>query len=81
MDLRFSTALNATNACNAPPQAGAFGIANALLIAPGDAARSVLIYRANRRDANGMPSIGSGVVDAAGVALLNNWVNSLSGCN
>ncbi len=81
MDLRFSTALNATNACDAAPQSGSFGIANARLIAPGDAARSVVIYRANHRDASGMPPIGSGIVDAAGVALLSDWVESLSGCN
>ena len=81
MDLRFSTALNATNACNASPQAGSFGIVNARLIAPGDAARSIVIYRANHRDATGMPPIGSALVDTNGVALLTSWVNSLATCN
>ncbi|MBK7952158.1 MAG: PQQ-dependent sugar dehydrogenase [Deltaproteobacteria bacterium] len=81
MDLRFSTALSATNVCDEDPQAGSFGIANAKLIAPGDAARSVLIYRANRRDSSGMPPIGSNRVDTAGVALLTSWVESLTGCN
>ncbi len=80
MDLRYSTPLAATNVCNATPQAGSLGIANALLIAPGDAARSVIIARSNRRDAQGMPPVGSNVVDAAGVSLLTSWVNSLSGC-
>jgi len=28
----------------------------------------------------GMPPIGSTVVDAAGVALLTDWVNGLTGC-
>jgi hypothetical protein len=60
---------------------GNLGIANARLIAPGDAARSVLIARANRRDANGMPPVGSSQVDAAGVTVLTNWVNSLPNCN
>ena len=36
--------------------------------------------RMNRRDAQGMPPIGSNLVDAAGVSLLTAWVNSLSGC-
>lgn len=81
MDLRFSTALSATNACDANPQAGSFGIANARIIAPGDAARSVLIYRANHRDSSGMPPIGSNRVDNAGVAMLSSWVASLTGCN
>ena len=81
MDLRYSVALGATNACDVAPTLGNLGIANARLIAPGDAARSVLIARANRRDANGMPPVGSLQVDAAGVTLLTNWVNSLPNCN
>lgn len=81
LDLRYTTSLAATNACNAVPQAGDLGIANARVIAPGEAARSVLVARANRRDASGMPPLGSTIVDAAGVALLTSWVNSLAGCN
>jgi hypothetical protein len=81
MDLRYTTALSATAACNATPQAGDLGLANARLIAPGDAARSVLIARVSRRDAHGMPPLGSNQVDAAGVTLLTSWVNALAGCN
>ena len=81
LDLRYTTSLAGTNACNVVPQAGDLGIANARIIAPGEAARSVLVARANRRDASGMPPLGSTIVDSAGVALLTNWVNSLAGCN
>jgi len=42
---------------------------------------SVLVARANRRDAQAMPPLASTVVDAAGVDLLTRWVNSLSSCN
>lgn len=81
MDLRYATALNMTNACNAVPQSGDLGLgANARLIAPGSAANSIVVQRANRRDSNGMPPLGSNQVDAAGVALLTQWVNSLTGC-
>ena len=42
MDLRYTTALQRTNTCNATPQSGDLGIgANARLIAPGSAANSV----------------------------------------
>ena len=34
----------------------------------------------NRRDANGMPPLASNVVDAAGVALLQQWITSLTTC-
>src|SRR4030095_14024669 len=81
MDLRYTTALNATNACNATPQAGDLGIgANARLIAPGSSANSVIVNRANLRGSNGMPPLASNQVDAAGVALLTQWIDGLTGC-
>jgi uncharacterized repeat protein (TIGR03806 family) len=83
LDLRYTTALNATNACNAAAQAGDLGIGtSARIIATGSAANSVLLARMNRRnDSNQMPPIGSTQVDAAGVALLSQWINGLAGCN
>jgi uncharacterized repeat protein (TIGR03806 family) len=81
LDLRYTTAFASTNTCNVSPQAGDLGLgAAARLIAPGNAANSILINRANRRDANAMPPLGSNQVDAAGVALLTQWVNGLTGC-
>ena len=81
MDLRYSTALADTHACDVAPGLGDLGITNARLIAPGAATRSVLIERMSRRDAHGMPPLGSAQVDAAGAALLTDWVNSLTNCN
>jgi uncharacterized repeat protein (TIGR03806 family) len=81
LDLRYATPLRQTNACDVPPQAGDLGIANARLIAPGSAARSVVVARANRRDAAAMPPLASTRIDIAGVAVVANWIDSLSGCN
>ena len=81
MDLRYSTLLSSTNACGVSPQSGDLGIgAAARIIAPGSAADSVLVARTNRRDANGMPPLASGIVDATGVALLQQWIDSLTAC-
>ena len=81
MDLRYTTSFASTSTCNATPQAGDLGVgASARLIAPGSAANSILIHRVNRRDANGMPPLGSNQIDTAGVVLLTQWVNSLTGC-
>ncbi len=81
MDLRYATLLSSTNACGIAPQSGDLGIgAAARIIAPGSAASSVLVARVNRRDANGMPPLASHTVDAAGVALLEQWVTSLTAC-
>ena len=81
IDLRATTALSAMNTCNVPPQAGDLGLDDARLIAPGDPARSVVLARINRRDAHGMPPVGSNRIDGDGVALLTAWINSLSSCS
>jgi uncharacterized repeat protein (TIGR03806 family) len=83
MDLRYSTALSATNACNATPQSGDLGIAGAKIITPGSAATSVMPARMNRRDGNGMPPVASSIADATGVQLITDWINSLNSasCN
>lgn len=81
MDLRYMTALASTNACNVAPQAGDLGIgSNARLIAPGSATNSVIVNRMNRRDGSGMPPLGSNQVDTNGVALLTQWIDSLTTC-
>lgn len=81
MDLRYTVALSATQACNVPPGAGDLGVTNARLIAPGQATASIVVARMSRRDAQAMPPIGSALVDTAGVALLTQWIDSLSSCN
>jgi uncharacterized repeat protein (TIGR03806 family) len=81
LDLRYQTLLADTNACGVAPTAGDLGIAMAEIIAPGDAARSVLVARMDRRDSLGMPPLASSLVDADGVALIGDWIDALSGCN
>ena len=80
MDLRWQTALAATNTCNVTPQAGNLGVADARIIAPGAPDRSVLVLRTDRRDAIGMPPLSSHVVDSEGVQLLRQWISQLAGC-
>lgn len=81
IDLRYSTSLSGTAACNTAPQGGDLGIANASILAPGSASRSVLVARMNRRDSNAMPPLGSTVVDASGVTLISQWINGLADCS
>lgn len=80
LDLRYGTPLAQTDACDTVPQRGDLGIADARIIAPGDASRSVLVARVNRRDADGMPPLASSLVDDDGVALLAAWTDGLAGC-
>lgn len=81
MDLRYSTSLMGTNACDVLPASGDLGLgANARLLAPGDSGNSLLVYRMNRRDSVGMPPLASNTVDTAGVALIAQWIDGLTAC-
>src|SRR5436190_23435826 len=81
MDLRYSTALANTGACDALPQSGDLGIgAAARIIAPGSAANSVLLARMDRRDSSQMPPLATNVIDSAGVQLIGDWIASLTTC-
>jgi hypothetical protein len=80
MDFRYSTALSNTAACDVAPTAGDFGLTNARIVAPGAPERSVLITRVDRRDASQMPPLASTVKDTAGIALLREWITSLTTC-
>ena len=77
LDFRAATLLENTGACSVAPNAGDLGIANALIIAPGEPARSVLSARTALRDANGMPPLASNLVDTDGVAMLEAWITGL----
>jgi mono/diheme cytochrome c family protein len=80
LDLRFATPLSATGLCGAP-QSGDLGLGVAArIVAPGEPDGSVLTARMDRRDAFAMPPLASNVVDAEGVALLNEWIASLGTC-
>jgi uncharacterized repeat protein (TIGR03806 family) len=81
LDLRYTTALNLTNACDVAPTLGDLGLTNARIIAPGSAARSVAVERMNRTGTGAMPPLARHVIDTVGVTLLTTWINSLTSCN
>jgi len=77
IELGYKTPLAKSRMLNEPPMHETFGIANALLVAPGDSARSVLHHRMNIRGTGQMPPTSSNRVDEAGAALLREWINKL----
>ena len=81
MDLRYTTALNQTHACDITPTLSDLGIDNARLIAPGSAGRSIVVARMDRTGADAMPPLGRHRIDTAGVQLLSDWINGLPNCN
>jgi uncharacterized repeat protein (TIGR03806 family) len=81
LDFRYTTALASTNACDITPTLGNLGIADARIIAPGSAARSVAVARVNRVGTDAMPPLGRHMIDTAGVQLLTAWIDGLANCN
>ncbi|MGM8226933.1 PQQ-dependent sugar dehydrogenase [Cellvibrio sp. ARAG 10.3] len=80
LDLRYTTSLAQTGACNTVPTTADLGIPNARVIAPGASERSVLLQRMIVVNDNRMPPISSHVVDEAGTELIAEWINTLGGC-
>jgi uncharacterized repeat protein (TIGR03806 family) len=79
LDLRFDTPLAKTGLCS-EPQAGSLGLVDPRIVAPHDPARSVLVARMRSLDERRMPKLASSVVDEAGVAAVEAWVNGLASC-
>ena len=78
MDLRASAAVDAMGVCGVSPSHGDLGIAGALIVAPGEPERSVLLARIRETGADRMPPLGSVVVDEAGAGWVEEWI--LTGC-
>ncbi len=75
--LPFDTSIYKTEAVSTRPSQGAFGIEDALIIAPGDPDRSVLYFRMAKSGAGHMPRLGSTLIDPQGLALVHDWIQQL----
>ncbi|MFN3197243.1 MAG: PQQ-dependent sugar dehydrogenase [Bradymonadia bacterium] len=80
IDLRVETPFAEQRLCNAEPGQGDLGLAGARIVAPGEPARSVLLQRMSVLGEDRMPPVGSNVVDAEGVRLIQSWIESMNGC-
>jgi len=77
IDLRNELPLKDTKTVNAAPALGAFALDDSRIIAPGDPARSVLLYRVAKTGPGRMPHIGSSAVDDRALRLLEQWIRLL----
>ena len=78
MDLAYWTSKEKMKVLGVTPIHHHFGLENAKLIEPGSADNSVIVRRVGTRDNGKMPPIGSSMVDERAVAMLREWINSLS---
>jgi putative heme-binding domain-containing protein len=77
MILSLGTKLEEMNVLGARPQHDTFGIANAMLIAPGDPDRSILYQRLSHRGRGQMPPVVITRVDEQALALFRDWIRGL----
>ncbi len=61
----------------AAPRHDRFGLREALLVAPGQPDRSLILYRLEKLGAGRMPPLASSVVDQETTALLRRWIEAL----
>jgi uncharacterized repeat protein (TIGR03806 family) len=80
MDFRFGTPTRDTKACDANPASGDLGIAGLKIIKPGDPSKSAISVRTHALDAKRMPPLASSVVDKDGVAVIDDFIKSLTAC-
>lgn len=80
-DLRHQTPLDEMRVCDVPPSRGNFGLFGARLVLPGDPEFSLLSVRMHSSISTvRMPLIGTTLVDALGVDLIDEWILGLGGC-
>lgn len=79
-DFRFETAFAEMGICGVDPQEGDLGVAGAQLLVPGSPALSLISLRMGTLEAARMPAVGSRVVDADGVALVDGWITGIASC-
>ncbi|HEY7885550.1 MAG TPA: PQQ-dependent sugar dehydrogenase [Cellvibrionaceae bacterium] len=80
IDLRIHTSLDQTGTCNATPN-NTMGLADARIIAPGNAASSTLLARMQSENANTrMPPLASLIEDQEATLVIANWIDSLEDC-
>ncbi|MGB0582170.1 MAG: c-type cytochrome, partial [Limisphaerales bacterium] len=60
------------------PNQGHFGMKDPKIIVPGEAGRSVLLYRLASTGGAHMPKLGSRTVDRRGLHLVRDWINELA---
>ena len=80
IDLRASTPLASTGLCNVLPEKGELGVTGARRLVPADPAMSLTSIRMHRLTEGRMPQIGTTVVDAAGVAVIDEWIRGMGPC-
>ncbi len=79
--LNLDAVLKDSSLIGANPVQGELGLPDARVIAPGDPARSVLLYRIATEGRGHMPYLGSRLLDERGLLLVRDWIAGLNPAN
>jgi uncharacterized repeat protein (TIGR03806 family) len=77
IELAYGNTLGNTKLVGGRPVQGTFGIADPMIVAPGEPDRSVLYYRIATLGAARMPRVGSRVVDEKALELFYDWIAAM----
>ncbi|MBV1907803.1 MAG: PQQ-dependent sugar dehydrogenase [Kangiellaceae bacterium] len=80
IDLRYDRSFTQTETCDVVPSVSDLGIADARIIAPGNADASVLLLRMELLGQDRMPPLASLMIDQSATSLIRDWINGLTGC-
>jgi uncharacterized repeat protein (TIGR03806 family) len=79
-DLRFATPFAEMQICQQRPPLGGFGF-DGHLLTPGDTELSLIYNLMGRRGFAQMPPLATSIVDEAGLAVIGEWIDSLTRCD
>jgi glucose/arabinose dehydrogenase len=77
MELEFTTPVAKSRTVAVKPLHHTFEVTGALLIAPGDPEKSILLQRILRRGEGQMPPLATSVVDERAAVLLRQWIKQM----
>jgi len=81
MEFEFHRTREKMQLFGARPQHDTFGITNAMLVAPGEPERSVLLYRVGHRGRGQMPPLVTTQVDTRAVNMFREWIAGMAPLN
>ncbi|MCR6650261.1 MAG: hypothetical protein NVV73_01600 [Cellvibrionaceae bacterium] len=77
-DARYGTPFADKGLCNTPPITPVTDVQPEYYVNPGEHQSSSIWWRIHLRGSEQMPPLGSNIVDAAGTALLAEWIDGLT---
>lgn len=80
LDLRMATSMEDTGICNVAASGSWPGIANPVIVSPGDSGNSILVLRMEDIGSVRMPPLGTMEVDTEAMLVIKDWIDGLSGC-